>query len=217
MTYLSQRVNTLMRSEQLLRLHQDFAEQGIILSITKKSVKNINFRMKAGECHVSVPRWASERAVIEAVRARLSWVFQTHHKLQQKAHFRYAYERRLWGESVDLPADESQILRIYRQALSSRLPDLIAKWQPIVGRVASEVRLKKMKTRWGTCNTREGRVWLSVYLAAYPYECTEYVFVHELCHLIHANHSPLFWAEVKKAMPDYKKWHDLLKARDESL
>lgn len=212
---LSQRVDVFMHSEQLFDLYRDFAEQGILLSITKKTVKNINFRMMVGECRVSVPRWMPWGDAIMAIRTRLPWVLQTHQKLQQKANFYHFYKRSLWGKPADIPDDENQILKIYRQALSLRLPDLMDKWQPIIGRSVSEVRIKKMKTRWGTCNIREARIWLSVYLVAYPYECTEYVFVHELCHLIHANHSPLFWDEVKKAMPDYKKWHDLLKARNE--
>ena len=89
-------------------------------------------------------------------------------------------------------------------------PELFAKWQPIVGAEANEVRFKKMHTRWGSCNTRARRIWLSVYLPAYPIECTEYVIVHELCHLHHPNHSRAFWQTVEGAMPEYKHWHDML-------
>lgn len=206
-----------MQSEQLHQLHQDFAKQGISLIITKKSIKHINFRVKVDECYVSVPSWVSCHDIIQAIRLRVSWAVKTNQKLKQKIAFHRAYEQCLWGQHVDLPGNERQILQIYRQALSIKLPQLMAKWQPVVGKSASDVRLKKMKSRWGTCNTRNARVWLSVYLAAYPYECTEYVFVHELCHLIHPNHSSLFWMEVKKVMPNYQKWHDLLKARNECL
>lgn len=197
----------------LAELQQAFFVQGIELIITKKRVKNINFRIKLNECHVSVPAWASEKAAIMAVYQRLDWVVQANERLRCRFNAPSRRLLTLWGEPADLPDDEAAVLAIYRQQLQARIGQLMAKWQPIVGRAANEVRLRKMTTRWGTCNTRQGRIWLSVYLAAYPYECTEYVFVHELCHLIHANHSPLFWAEVKKAMPDYKKWHDLLKGR----
>ena len=105
---------------------------------------------------------------------------------------------------------EAERIEWYRRELQQVMPDLFAKWQPIVGAYATETRIKKMTTRWGSCNTRAKRVWLSVYLPAFPIECTEYVIVHELCHLHHANHSPAFWQEVKRAMPDYKRWHDKL-------
>ena len=74
-----------------------------------------------------------------------------------------------------------------------------------------------MHTRWGSCNTRAKRIWLSVYLPAYPIECTEYVIVHELCHLHHANHSPAFWQTVASAMPDYRQWHNILAGKTGQL
>lgn len=197
-------------SNQLCRLHEDFVKQGIALTITKKSVKNVNFRIKAGECFVSVPKWISDDAIIKAIYARLAWAVLANQKLQQKQAISLDKMQTLWGVYADLPNDKTGVLDIYRHALNDKIPYLMDKWEPIVGRSANQIRLKKMKTRWGTCNTHDARIWLSVYLAAYPYECTEYVFVHELCHLIHANHSPLFWAEIKKAMPDYKTWHGLL-------
>lgn len=197
------------------QLYQAFAERGICLTITKKSVKNINFRMRLGECHVSAPHFASEKAIIEAVQTRLAWAENANHKLTQRQQSVQRHSKTLWGQQMNGLDDEHEILCVYRKALHEAIPDLIAKWQPIVGRCANEVRIKKMTTRWGTCNTKDARIWLSVYLAAYPYECTEYVFVHELCHLIHANHSKAFWAEVKKAMPDYQKWHGLLRGRSD--
>ncbi|WP_323841918.1 MULTISPECIES: M48 family metallopeptidase [unclassified Moraxella] len=194
-------------------LYQAFAKAGIRLSITKKCVKNINFCMKLGECHVSVPTFASEEVIILAIYARLSWAKQANERLCQV----HAQPQRrlltLWGKPHDLPDDDTEVLNIYRQHLSAKIPMLQSKWQPIVGQSAHTVRLRKMKTRWGTCHLGDRRIWLSVYLAAYPYECTEYVFVHELCHLIHANHGTDFWSEVKKAMPDYQRWHGLLKGR----
>ena len=74
-----------------------------------------------------------------------------------------------------------------------------------------------MHTRWGSCNTRARRIWLSVYLPAYPIECTEYVIVHELCHLHHANHSAAFWQTVATAMPDYQRWHSMLAGKTGQL
>ena len=116
----------------------------------------------------------------------------------------------LWGEQQDFALNHNEQTDFYRQQLSKVMPELFDKWQPVVGAEAKETRIKKMHTRWGSCNTRAARIWLSVYLPTYPIECTEYVIVHELCHLHHANHSCAFWQTVATAMPDYKQWHDKL-------
>ena len=123
----------------------------------------------------------------------------------------------LWGEQQDFILSHDKKIALYRQQLLQVMPALFEKWQPIVGAEAAETRIKKMHTRWGSCNTRARRIWLSVYLPAYPIECCEYVIVHELCHLHHANHSREFWQAVATAMPEYKQWHDTLAGKDGTL
>lgn len=196
----------------------------IELNLTRKRVKNINFRLKPHQLSVSVPYHASDAEVITALSKRLDWAINQHaqllkqHQQQQQrgGHTQGSLSEnallpvKLWGEPQGLIMSEAERIRYYRHELQSVMPDLFAKWQPIVGKVADETRIKKMTTRWGSCNTRAKRVWLSVYLPAFPIQCTEYVIVHELCHLHQANHSPAFWAEVKRSMPDYKLWHDRL-------
>ncbi len=194
------------------------ADHGIKLSITHKKVKNINFRIKVGELKISVPRLASEYDIAYALNQRMDWILKANKQLISKQQSETAKPLnlnqpapiKLWGKAYEIELNEPQRLQLYRQQLSEVMPALFAKWQPIVGKTAKEQRIKKMKTRWGSCNIKAKRIWLSVYLPEYPLECSEYVIVHELCHLHHANHSPQFWAEVARAMPDYKRWHDLL-------
>lgn len=196
-------------------------EAQIELKITRKRVKNINFRLKPYQLSVSAPYYASDKDLIMALSKRLDWAINQHAQLlkrqqQQDIHSQgsksdHALQPvKLWGKPQGLIMGEAQRIDWYRRELRQVMPDLFAKWQPIVGAYAAETRIKKMTTRWGSCNTRAKRVWLSVYLPAFPIECTEYVIVHELCHLHHANHSADFWQEVKRAMPDYKRWHDRL-------
>ncbi|UNU73942.1 M48 family metallopeptidase [Moraxella nasovis] len=210
-------------------LKAQFAHHGIWLIITKKSVKNINFRMKPNKLYVSIPHLLNPNQAISLIESRLAWAIDVNAKLIQQNTAQTSPI--LWGRPLDIQAycdkngiktddiklsnthKQNLLMVIYRQALQGKLPILAQTWQPIVGRCASEIRLKKMTTRWGGCNTHSARVWLSIYLAAYPYECTEYVFVHELCHLHHANHSKAFWQSVEQAMPDYRKWHNILRQR----
>ena len=214
------------QSSLLEKSIQRLAQADIELHISKKRVKNINFRLKPHQLLVSVPLFISPAQAAQAVMKRVSWAIANHPQVLEQ------YKRQqlplaqasnadstllLWGTKQPFTLNHDEKLAYYRQHLSEAIPALFAKWQPIVGATANEIRLKKMHTRWGSCNTRARRIWLSVYLPAYPIECTEYVIVHELCHLHHANHSAEFWQMVANAMPDYQNWHNMLAGKTGKL
>lgn len=67
-----------------------------------------------------------------------------------------------------------------------------------------EIKLRKMKTRWGSCNCSKGIVTFSIALAEHSRECIAFVIAHELCHLVHPNHSSDFYATLSSVMPDWK-------------
>ena len=210
----------------LIVAKQQLAQAGIELQITKKRVKNINFRLKPYLLMVSVPVSISPVHVAQAVAQRVSWAIANHEQvLEQYKRKQHALTESatdndpllLWGVAQSFMLSQDETIAYYRQQLSDVIPSLFDKWQPIVGARANEIRLKKMHTRWGSCNTRVRRIWLSVYLPAYPIECTEYVIVHELCHLHHANHSRAFWQTVATAMPDYQHWHNMLAGKTGQL
>jgi hypothetical protein len=94
--------------------------------------------------------------------------------------------------------------RWYREQLRERLPDLLAKWEPRVGASANEVRLRRMKTRWGSCNQSARRIWLNVELAKKPPNCLEYVLVHELIHLVERRHNGRFLEMMDSLMPSWR-------------
>ncbi len=98
----------------------------------------------------------------------------------------------------------------YRDALKERIPELIAKWEPIIGVSVAHWSIKRMKTRWGSCNVGTGRIWLNLELAKKPRECLEYILVHEMVHLLVHHHNDQFRAYMNKFMPQWR-WHrDLL-------
>lgn len=207
-------------------MRQQLAQAGIELCISRKRVKNINFRLKPYLLMVSVPLRITASQTLYAVARRVSWAIAHHPQVLAQYHRKPSapvdssdadQPIYLWGKVQALTLSHDETMAYYRQQLSNIMPSLFEKWQPIVGAYANEVRLKKMHTRWGSCNTRARRIWLSVYLPAYPIECTEYVIVHELCHLHHANHSRAFWQTVEAAMPDYQQWHNLLAGKTGQL
>lgn len=73
------------------------------------------------------------------------------------------------------------------------------------------LRLRKMTTRWGVCNTKSKVITLNTELFKYDIECLDYVVIHELSHLVHANHSKEFWNVVSKYCPNYKMLRNKLK------
>lgn len=74
-----------------------------------------------------------------------------------------------------------------------------------------ELKIRKMTTRWGVCNTKTKTVTLNLELIKRDTKYLDYVIVHELSHLIHANHSSDFWDLVEENMPDYKKYRKEMK------
>ncbi len=103
---------------------------------------------------------------------------------------------------------EYVLINWYRQQLKAELPSLIAKWEKIIGVTINDWGVKKMKTKWGTCNIQAKRIWLNLELIKKPQHCLEYVIVHELVHLLERNHGELFKAYMSQFMPNwgfYKK------------
>lgn len=111
----------------------------------------------------------------------------------------------------DAAARERAVRHWYRARLQAQVPALLAKWEPVVGAQAAAWGLKRMRTRWGTCNVRARRVWLSTELAQWPLGCLEYVLVHELTHLHERLHTPRFWQLVGQALPDWQVAHQALR------
>jgi len=105
----------------------------------------------------------------------------------------------------------------YRAELKTRIPRLITKWQPIIGKQVNEWHIKKMKTRWGSCNIRARRIWLNLELAKQPPECLEYVVVHEMTHLLERYHNRTFYGYLDKFLPTWRKPRDILKRSSFSI
>ena len=105
---------------------------------------------------------------------------------------------------------ENVINRWYRQQLRGQLPALIAEWESKIGVEVAEWRIRKMKTRWGTCNVEARRIWLNLELAKKPPSCLEYILVHEMLHLIERHHNDRFQQLLEKLMPQWQLRRDEL-------
>lgn len=98
----------------------------------------------------------------------------------------------------------------YRKQLKNQIPLLIEKWEPIIGVSVSDWGVKQMKTKWGTCNIEQKRIWINLELAKKPYYCLEYIIVHEMIHLLERHHNDNFLAHLDKNLPKWKLYKDEL-------
>lgn len=105
--------------------------------------------------------------------------------------------------------------KIFKKAIRTKLynksMEFIKKYEPLMKVEAKELRIKKMKTRWGTCNIEARRIWINEELIKYPISCLEHIVVHELTHLLETNHTKRFYDLLEKFYPDYKRNDQLLK------
>lgn len=111
---------------------------------------------------------------------------------------------------ADLAKREAALQKWYRGRLRELLPPLLAKWEGKIGVKVSEVRIRRMKTRWGSCNAAAGRIWLNLELAKKPPQCLEYILVHEMVHLIERHHTDQFRTYMDRSMPQWRRHSDEL-------
>ena len=105
---------------------------------------------------------------------------------------------------------EDILLGWYRDQLKALIPPLLEKWQPILGVQAANLGIKKMKTKWGSCNPITRRIWLNLELAKKPILCIEYIVVHELTHMLDPSHNDHFVALMNQFMPAWQSCRQML-------
>lgn len=134
------------------------------------------------------------------------------HKLQllekTRGHSKVWTQEQILYLSVERDADfqsKLQLLqKLQRKLLQERIPFWLEHWEPQLKVRAQAWGIKKMRTRWGSCNITDARVWFNLELARYPETCLQYVVLHELTHLLEANHSKRFWSIVETHMPQWQ-------------
>ena len=93
----------------------------------------------------------------------------------------------------------------YRSELKLIVQELITKWEKRMGVKSESFGIRKMKTKWGSCNTDTKSVLLNLELAKKPYQCIEYIVVHELVHLLERRHNDRFITLMNRFLPEWKQ------------
>lgn len=98
----------------------------------------------------------------------------------------------------------------YRNYLKAEIPQIIARYEPLMGVSVVDFRIQRMKTKWGSCNIEARRIRLNLELARKPPECLEYLVVHEMVHLLERRHTDRFRMLMDRFMPGWEAVRRLL-------
>lgn len=130
------------------------------------------------------------------------------------AHVELDGERLLLYVPKDTNVDSRRTLldRWYRAQLRAVIPGLVAKWEHVLGVSVPRWSVRRMKTKWGSCNRGSGHIWFNVELAKKHPDCVEYIVVHEMIHHLERNHDQRFATLMDGFMPDWRSRRDRLNA-----
>lgn len=113
-------------------------------------------------------------------------------------------------KNADLKQKQKLLEDWYRKRLRHIAGSYIAFWEKQMNLKVAEFGIKKMRTKWGSCNREARRIWLNLELAKKPKECLEYIVVHEMVHVIERNHGPRFVALMDQFLPQWRQYKDEL-------
>jgi predicted metal-dependent hydrolase len=98
----------------------------------------------------------------------------------------------------------------YRAQIRAAVPEMIKRWEPVLGIKVERVFIRRMRTKWGSCSRASASIRLNTDLAKKPLECLEYIVVHEMAHLIEPTHNARFVALMDRVMPNWMQYREML-------
>lgn len=105
---------------------------------------------------------------------------------------------------ADAEARRRILERWQREQLRERIPALITRWEKVIEREVPRWSIRRMKTKWGSCNRETGHIWFNVELAKKHPDCLEYMVVHEMTHLLERHHGARFAALMDRFLADWR-------------
>lgn len=171
---------------------------GVEYTLTRKRVKNLNLRLGPdGSVRVSAPMRAGADSVDAFVAAHAGWVARA-----------LARQKAAEAARAETPTPKAADCLPLFEAASERVFPLFAN---VLNGQKPVIKVRDMRTRWGSCHPQKRQITLAARLALQPPEAIEYVVVHEYCHFVHPDHQAGFWALVASILPDYKARRALLR------
>ena len=183
---------------------QGETEGAIRVEVVYSRRRTLGLEVRAdGRVILRAPKGLSNQDVMDFVKERQAWIvqkwFETERIRRQKA-------ERPPRDYEQNPALEAQYRKEARRRITERAAYFAEKMGVDYGRIA----IKAAKTRWGSCSA-QGNLNFHWKLILMPPAILDYVVVHELAHRIEMNHSPRFWTQVERILPDYRERRRWLK------
>lgn len=167
------------------------------IEIVRKPRRTLCLQIKRdGTILLLAPLGASGSQITEFIEKHKSWLDK---------HYKSVMEKR---ERFDR-LDDDDIVRL-RKSAKEFIPNRAEYYANLMGVRFEGIRITSAKTRFGSCSAKNS-LSFSLYLMTYPERAVDYVIVHELAHVRHKNHSPAFYREIERILPDYKERVKLLK------
>ncbi|KFI60289.1 M48 family metallopeptidase [Bifidobacterium cuniculi] len=200
---------------------------GMQVTVLRKKNRNMYLRVRPpyGAVEVTAPVHMPVRAIEDFVRERRPWIEQALAKMATARARTFAggeaqesvlrvtatvsgsdVEHASHAEPTDDFTWNERAVEQARTAIDRQLPDLLRKWEPIIGRGPSKVTVRTMTSRWGSCTPKTARIRLNLQLGLMDPKFLEYVLVHEMVHLWEGGHGAGFQARMDDALP---RWRDL--------
>lgn len=149
-----------------------------------------------GTVLVRAPYATSQKTIKDFVEKNSLWLQRAKKKVEDKKEIR----------RDATPSEEATL----RKKAKEILPVKVNYFSSFIGVVPTKITVTGARTRFGSCSGKNS-ISFSFYLMRYPEEAIDYVVVHELCHILHHNHSKEFYKEIEKILPDYKERERLLR------
>ena len=164
------------------------------IEITRSNRRSICIQVKNGVVQVRAPMHATDWDVEDIVE---------HHRERLELLLRAQRQ----GAAQPL---SSQELRELADRAKAVIPQKVAHYAALLGVTYGRITIRNQRTKWGSCSAK-GNLNFNCLLMLAPEKVLDAVIVHELCHRKEMNHSPAFYREVRRVMPDYDEWNRWLK------
>ena len=151
-----------------------------------------------GDLHVTAPYLTSKKTVMRFVQENEAWIAQAMRKMADAREKRYNFY-------AQLPLETKEQAQEAVSRLGALITPMLHKYTSLMNVRPTKITYKPTISRWGACNRKTGVIYFSTYLLLLPEWCVEHVVVHELAHLIEANHGPKFHALMDRYFPRWKE------------
>ena len=159
-----------------------------------------------GSVTVRAPRRLPLKQIEAFLKERADWIIRTREKLAKRRAEQPAAAEKLTPEELQTLAEKAR----------REIPQRVSFYAETMGVTVGRITIRAQRTRWGSCSSK-GNLNFNCLLMLAPPEVLDSVVVHELCHRKEMNHSPRFYEEVRRVLPDYDARHAWLKKNGGAL